>query len=86
MKQAQFPSPPASVKPLATEAETFKPKREKKKVEYAGSRWAGLILLLLTILASLSFYLYGSWLSGKDVSTGGQGLPGSGQATYRFEK
>jgi hypothetical protein len=31
-------------------------KREKKKAEYSGSRWAGLILLIITFIVSLFFY------------------------------
>lgn len=33
--------------------------REHKRVEYSGSRWAGVALLLVTALLSLSFSLQG---------------------------
>lgn len=33
---------------------------DKKKKEYTGSRWAGVILLLVTVLVSLIFYLRGN--------------------------
>lgn len=34
-------------------------RREHKRVEYSGSRWAGVVLLLLTALLSLFFFLQG---------------------------
>jgi len=67
----------------------IKPKREKKKIEYTGSRWAGIILLLATIVFSLLFYAKGRL---------GEKGPGIGeiinkisteifgQKTYTFEK
>lgn len=63
--------------------------REHSEKELTGSRWAGLMLLFITIIISLLFYLQGK-LATKDApaldETGStdQGLFGT--KTYRFEK
>ena len=40
-----------------------KRRREHKKVEYVGSRWAGVVLLLLTALLSLTFSFQGKGMT-----------------------
>lgn len=40
------------------------PRVSKKKPEYTGSRWAGLALLILTLLISFLLYLKGQLNSG----------------------
>ena len=54
-------------KPLKNkvEEEKKKPKRTKKPAD--GSRYAALILLLVTVLVSVGFYLFGLW-SQKGIS------------------
>lgn len=64
-------------------------KREKKKAEPIGSRWAGVMLLFLTICISLLFYTKGKISEGTfDVSGAIDGVSKQlfGQQTYRFEK
>lgn len=53
--QSVSADPKSSLKP---------PRAGKKKPEYTGSRWAGLILFLVTLLTSLLFYLKGQLNSG----------------------
>jgi hypothetical protein len=63
--------------------------REHSGKELAGSRWAGIILLFVTIVISLLFYLQGK-LTKKDASaldaTGSTNQGLFGTKTYRFEK
>lgn len=63
---------------------TEKPKRVKKEKEYTGSRWLGLVLLIVTALVSLMLYLRGQQLAG-NIGEPNISLPTS-QSTYRFEK
>ena len=47
-----------------TPGETLMGKRRKTgpgKKDFSGSRWAGLILLLITFIVSLIFYARGGW-------------------------
>lgn len=45
--------------PTAHEPTPKIPRVSKKKPEYTGSRWAGLVLFIITLLISLLFYLKG---------------------------
>lgn len=51
---------------MPTQPETVikTPRAGKKKPEYTGSRWAGLVLLILTLVISLLFYFKGQLNSG----------------------
>lgn len=68
---------------------SVKPKREKKKIVYTGSRWAGIVLLILTIVFSLMFYAKGKF-SETGISIGGMVnklfTEVFGQQTYTYEK
>lgn len=63
---------------------TEKPERVKKGKEYTGSRWLGLMLLVVTALVSLLLYLRGQQLAG-NIGEPNISFP-TGQSTYRFEK
>ncbi len=78
-------SKPAEVKDKEGNAPALKLRRGKK--EYSGSRWAALVLLILTILAGLWFYIdgLGGW-QGLSEHTAQVFSPLKWEKTYRFEK
>ncbi|MFC1654003.1 hypothetical protein ACFL1M_04115 [Patescibacteria group bacterium] len=37
--------------------------KKKKKKSYEGSRWGALVLLIVSVVLSLGFYFYGTWVN-----------------------
>ncbi len=73
---------------LPEEAES-KEQKKQKKIEYTGSRWTGLVLLVLTTLVSVFLYTKGHLAGGLPNISGFINTISSslfGQETETFEK
>ena len=74
-----------SSKVLEGEDKSAKKKSSKKKVKSEGSRWTALVLLLITIILGLMFYLKGEGWGDMSGSIGGWFDNFGGESTFVLE-